>query len=103
LFERKKFMKKSLFILMTLFAVILVSCGSPAAPIEATAVPSETTTPVAVPTLDPAQPAAVVTSSGPAVCKAGSDPLPLPEITEEDWRVGPSDAKITILEYSDYQ
>jgi hypothetical protein len=56
-------MKKSLFILMTLFAVILVSCGSPAAPIEATAVPSETTTPVAVPTLDPAQPAAVVTSS----------------------------------------
>lgn len=95
-------MKRRLLILIVLGTMLLMSCKPTALAIEPTVVPSEPAVSAVVPTQQSTQPAAIV-NSGPATCKAGSDPLPLPEITEEDWSVGPSGAKISILEYSDYQ
>jgi len=86
-----------------LIAIIwIISSNKLQQPTEIASVPIQTTQPTAEITQVLTQPVAIV-NSGPATCKAGSDPLPLPEITDEDWSVGPSGAKISILEYGDFQ
>ena len=94
-------MKKALLFVLSLAALSLAACTPKAAPAAATAVPTASAVPAAG--AGTAQPAPIATSSGPAACKAGVDPLPLPEVTDDEWQQGPKDAKITILEYSDYQ
>jgi len=87
----------TLFILMV-FTLLLSACGQtgtlPSTPVT---LPTSTSTPLP--------------TSAPAECKVyPSFPTPdptfeslIPPITEKDWSIGPENAKITILEYSDFQ
>lgn len=88
-------MRKLLLPILLLAAVILAACA-PAA------TPAPTATPV------PTQPP--VPTSGPASCTVEST-LPKPDpadaarfapVTEKDWIQGSPDARITLLEYSDF-
>jgi protein-disulfide isomerase len=101
------------FIILVAISMVLAAC-----------IPSPTAAPTAVPVLPTAssataapvaaQPTAVPTL-GPAECKAGASAVPpataeqtalvanVPSVNDTDLVRGPSDATVTILEYSDYQ
>lgn len=103
-------MRKTLFSLTFVLALLLSACGQ-ASP---TATPSGSTsqgssgataTPGVQPTVD-------FQASGPAVCKVDaspftfpapvSGPVPFAPITDKDWIRGPETATLTIVEYSDF-
>ncbi|MDW8325977.1 MAG: hypothetical protein RMK99_05375 [Anaerolineales bacterium] len=84
---------KSLFALATAMAV-LAACA-PA------------TTPPPTPTLPPPSPTPLPPTTAPTAT-AALRPTPsgeslFPKVTADDWQLGPADARITIIEYGDYQ
>lgn len=103
--------------------LLLPACGAatpePTPSVEAEPLPEPTLTAEVVPTtaatvpaeLDAAPTPADFAASGPASCTVTTmipDPDPniaalFAPITEDDWVVGPPDAVVTILEYSDFQ
>lgn len=88
-------MKKSLILIITALVILLAACGSPQSTPE---LPTET-------------PQTIVTESVPATCTAVSVlPTPgpadisrFPLASESDWLVGPDNAVVTFIEYSDFQ
>jgi hypothetical protein len=94
-----------------LAAVLLAACT--AAPPAAVAPTFDTNAVVATalsqtqtagaPTVAPSQvvPTLEIKATGPATCSV--DTTTLPAVSKSDWSEGPEDAKITILEYSDFQ
>jgi cyclophilin family peptidyl-prolyl cis-trans isomerase/protein-disulfide isomerase len=96
------------FLFLILFLGLLLSACTP----------KNTNTTEATPVNDPvvataevnpeAQTGPAVVASGPAECRAVAmfseeEPVPLPEVTEDDWVLGNMDAPLTIIEYSDLQ
>lgn len=46
---------------------------------------------------------AAVVSSGSLEGPSGRSDIPAPPVTDSDWAVGPRDAKVTLIEYADFQ
>jgi len=107
---------KSKILIMLVLAALLLSACQPAQ----TATPSEETeatsaeTPLATDvTAEPPKATLPLAASGEPMngCRVtGSQLQPnptlvalFPAVSEEDWIIGPSDARVTILEYSDFQ
>ncbi|MBL8045384.1 MAG: hypothetical protein JNL09_02530 [Anaerolineales bacterium] len=65
-------------------------------------------TPVAAPTPTPLPPTATripptaAPTVAPTTAPGGPDSL-FPPITEAEWQVGPANARVTVIEYSDFQ
>lgn len=93
-------MKLRILFITLMVTLILAACKPAAAtpvasiPDESTAVPAQTDQPDAEPTI-------AFEASEPGTCV--SETLDLPEVTADDWILGSSDAKVTILVYSDFQ
>ena len=101
-------MKRILPIIIILTAVILTACGGAGQSPVNTATPVPTI-PVATPTELPLPTDIPVPTATPIPggCELTSilpeaDPA-FPPITDSDWQLGPKDATVTILEYSDFQ
>lgn len=98
-------MRKLRLLLPALLAVFVLAACSPQA-----AAPETAATPTNAPLLLPAA-AADFQASGPAKCTVVSlQPTPspteiavFPPVSELDWAEGPADAKVTIIEYSEFQ
>jgi hypothetical protein len=103
--------------IVLLAAVVLAAC-SPAAPattpVSSTVGVNPATLQVSTPVAAPPTSAAVAetpTQLPPATCaKADIIPQPnptvvalIPPVTDKDWTIGPATARISLLEYSDYQ
>ncbi len=85
-------MKRYLTIALVLVAVLAAACAPAATPVAPTAEP-----PTAAPTGEPT-PAAPAPTPGPTPdIEKVLNPQP------EDWSTGPADAKVTIIEWSDFQ
>jgi hypothetical protein len=103
----EKRMRKVILVLVMLVALVLVGCLP-----QAQASPTSTTTSVSHPAPTtvitvPAQ-ADILPASGCTVVTKKPTPGPTaetiyPPITSSDWSKGPESAKVTILEYSDFQ
>ncbi len=98
-------MNTKTILIPVLLTLLLTACGP-----QATAVPTAQPDPTQTPT--GSIPTAVIPTSGPAACVAQSGFLPTPDpttaaafppVSENDWSVGPEDARLTIIEYSDFQ
>lgn len=87
-------MRKLWFPITLLAALLLTACGQAAAP---AATPTPTLVPL--PTTIPAT--CTVEGSLPPVDPA--DAARFAPVTDADWVLGPKDAKVTLLEYSDFQ
>lgn len=117
-------MKKSYRIPMVLVAIMLVlsACkvNTPTAPAEPTPTNTVVATEAVVeatacPTPDPSEDLTLYDDNNKMVCTIYEGFFPeltaeqeaslavFPEIGEEDWSIGPEDAALTILEYSDFQ
>jgi PBP1b-binding outer membrane lipoprotein LpoB len=98
--------------LLLFLAVLLAACEGTAEPVvEDTPVPAVEATmppgPTAVPVDTPAEPPSVSTP-GCTVVPVSSEPDPMieelfPPVGENDWVKGLETARITIIEYSDFQ
>ncbi len=98
-------MKKDLPLLAMAFAFLLAACGQAATPVAQL-------TPTGAPTQGSESPTALIPTSGPAFCVAQTGVFPTPDPTlqaafppsaEGDWVSGEASAKLTIIEYSDFQ
>lgn len=81
----------------------IMALGAVAATVLAACAPS---TPAPTPTLTPLPPTAtpVPPTAVPTVQATASGPDSLfPPITNADWQSGPANARVTIIEYSDFQ
>jgi hypothetical protein len=126
-------MRKSIPIILALAALVLSAClpqtpanpansptadqanavTSPIAPpatlaVSPTAPQPDPTKPVSTAVLPVSTQAAVFPDSGCTVVTTKPTPGPTPEsiypaVTDKDWAKGPSDARVTIIEYSDFQ
>lgn len=115
-------MLKKLLIFAVLISVFLAACqsaaGSPTTQPSATAEPQEDTpTAASSPTVETAptatqeEPTEQVENPQEANCTVVSrQPTPgpteqsiIPPVSESDWTHGPEDAKVTIIEYGDFQ
>ncbi len=87
---------------LALAALVLAACGSLPAPAPSLTPPAPTPTlPPPTATSIPATATAVVI---PATLEATATPASLfPPITDADWQVGPANARVTVVEYGDYQ
>jgi hypothetical protein len=111
-------MRKHLPLAVLLLAAFLMGCGGPATPTDrpsdVVVEPTDTSVPTEVPTEVPSptigqesggEPTAA--SSEPAACVQASAEFPplqgLPPVSEEDHIKGSADARITLIEYSDFQ
>jgi hypothetical protein len=102
--------------LLLILAVLLTACGGTAAlpgedtpaPVVDTALPPSPTTPAAdTPAAPPASPP-VNSVAGCTVVSTVSEPDPMieelfPPVSANDWVKGPETARVTIIEYSDFQ
>ena len=102
-------MKKSFLILLLLLALSLAGC-LPQATASPTVAPTNTSAPQAVPTagLTIPEPASILPDSGCTVISKKPTPGPVaasiyPPVTAADHAKGPANAKVTIIEYSDFQ
>ncbi len=101
-------MKRILPIIIILAAAILTACGGAGqSPVNTATVPPTVTvvqpTTAAAPTQVPA-PTATPIPGGCMVSSILPEPDPaFPPVTDSDWQLGPKDAIVTILEYSDFQ
>ena len=93
---------------LTAAAMALTACGQPAAPsaplpTQASPPPAPTSTlPLPTPTSLPATVTpAVVVAPTPEV--TATEASLFPPITRADWQIGPANARVTIVEYGDYQ
>jgi hypothetical protein len=102
--------------LLLILAVLLTACGGTAAPAaEDTPVPAVDTPMPPSPTTPAADTPAAALASPPVSSVAGctvvstnSEPDPMieelfPPVSANDWVKGPETARITIIEYSDFQ
>ena len=93
-------MRKLWFSLTMIVVLLLTACG------QAAATPPQTSSTKAAPAA-----AASTARKEPAACTVASrkptggptEPSLFPVPTEQDWKIGPDDAKVTIIEYTDYQ
>ncbi len=98
-------MHKVWFSILILGAVVLSACTPAATP---AAVASATPLPAPSATAPAAQAGTAVVPAGDTMQCTLETILPTPEanrfapVTEKDWAQGPADAKITLLEYSDF-
>lgn len=97
-------MTRKILSLLFVFAWLLTAC-KPASSTQAP--PTETAAQLNQPT---AQATTVTQASQPGCTvvsrTAETDPTgdsPIPEISEQDWVIGPPDAYVTIIEYGDFQ
>lgn len=114
-------MKRFIALLVVIFAVMaLTACGSAATAVpteqlvqtEAAVTPQPTQEAAAQPTdnatqaasAQPAEAAYPTPNPNPTCVAAPIPTVPdLPEVTEDDWVRGPENAKITLIEYADFQ
>ena len=103
-------MKKILLPAVLILAILLSACNAASKPAEATAVPTTTPTEVATSGGDQTASGAAITSdANPCVpynllSQSLTTPFPgLPEVTDADYIVGPKDASITFMVYSEPQ
>ena len=91
----------------TLVAAVLLAAPATVAPTfdtkAAVATALSQTQTAGAPTVAPTQvvPTVEIKATGPSTCSV--DTSSFPAISKTDWSEGPEDAKITILEYSDFQ
>ena len=98
-------------VLITLIAVMLAGClpQAQAAPTStATLAPTTTSRPAPTVTLAVAEETPILLNSGCTVVTQKPTPGPtaesnFPPVSPSDWVRGPADAKVTIIEYSDFQ
>jgi protein-disulfide isomerase len=102
-------MRKSILLLLVLVSLLLTSC-LPQAQASPTPAATSTTNARPVPTVTLAIPtqAAFLPDSGCTVVTKKPTPGPTPAsiyppVTASDWVKGPASAKVTIIEYSDFQ
>lgn len=115
-------MKKQLTFLLVGLALVITGCAAqstpPATSLPATAEASEasptsamTASPVAeqpTATSNPATTAEIGPAAPPGCTVVSQDTAapedsPFPEISEQDWVLGPGDAYVSIIEYGDFQ
>ncbi len=107
-------MKKSVLLLVLGIAMlVLAACQSGAQPAAtATSVPPTATQVQPTPRAVPATPTKETAQNGeapPAGCTVVTRSIiptgesPFPAVTKDDWQLGPADAAVTIIEYSDFQ
>jgi hypothetical protein len=100
-------MRKSILLLLLLTAVLLVGC-LPQVQATPTSTPTTSARPAPTVVLSVPTQAALSPDSGCTVVTQKPTPGPtaesiFPPVTETDWVKGPADAKVTIIEYSDFQ
>ena len=108
-------MKSKILILVVLAALLLSACqpAQTSTPSEATEAASAEAPQAADVTAEPPKATLPLAASGEPMngCRVtGSQLQPnptlealFPAVSEEDWVIGPSDARVTILEFSDFQ
>ena len=95
-------MKKPFHYLALAVALSLTACGQASPPPTATSAPPPTATIAATPTAIPrtaAEPPTATSAPRPTAT-AGSLFSP---VTDADWQTGPAGARVTIVEYGDFQ
>ncbi|OGO48163.1 MAG: hypothetical protein A2W37_01135 [Chloroflexi bacterium RBG_16_63_12] len=98
---------KKLLLMIALTALVLAACGSQPASTSVPTQPALTPTPPP-PTATPFPPTATATVSPTAVVSptpevtATKDSL-FASVTHADWQTGPANARVTLVEYGDYQ
>jgi protein-disulfide isomerase len=100
-------MRKPIILLLLLAALVFTGClpQTQATPVTT---PTTITRPVSTSVVSVPTESALLPASGCTVVTQKPTPGPTaetvyPPITDADWVKGPSDAKVTILEYSDFQ
>lgn len=108
-FERYKRMRKVLPLILIVVALVLAACGGQSTATKWAPTSTKASAPAA-PTATLAQPTAAVAPTATALpngCQTVSllpEPDPaFPAVAKSDWVKGPETAKITILEFSDFQ
>ncbi|NJD60666.1 MAG: hypothetical protein C3F13_03125 [Anaerolineales bacterium] len=100
-------MRKFILFLLLLGAVVLAGCLPQTQAALPTATPTEPVKPAPNKALVLPTQAALFPDSGcTVVAKNPTSPTAepgYPPITDQDWTKGPADAKVTIVEYSDFQ
>mgnify|MGYP001829059125 FL=1 len=110
-------MLKNIVVLLVILSVFLAACSSAGTqlPTEPTAVEVESETAVTeippLPEVTPTSDNQQVTELAEANCTVISlQPTPgpteqslVPSVTNEDWTQGPADARVTFIEYGDFQ
>jgi hypothetical protein len=109
-------MVKKIFILSFILLFLLAACQSAAsspttdAPDQSSEAETNTELPP-LPEVSPTPPAEIVAAQGEANCTVvSSQPTPgpteqslVPPVDAADWAHGPADARVTIIEYGDFQ
>jgi len=98
---------KKLLLMIALTALVLAACGSPPTSTSVLTQPALTPTPPP-PTATPIPPAATATVSPTVVISptpevTATEASLFPPSTGADWQIGPANARVTIVEYGDYQ
>jgi hypothetical protein len=97
---------------LTAAAMALIACGQPAtpsAPVPTRASPPTTLTPAPLPaTITPLPPTVTAATAPtgivtPTLEVTATQASLFPPITAADWQIGPATARVTIIEYGDYQ
>lgn len=98
---------KTLLLMIALTALVLAACGSPPASTSVPTQPALTPTPPPLaatpipPTATATVSPTVVISPTPEVTATEASLFAL--VTNTDWQTGPANARVTLVEYGDYQ
>ncbi len=103
----EKQMRKIVVILLVLTSILLAGC-LPTAPASPTATATTASRPAPTVVLTVPTQGALLPDSGCTVISQKPTPGPtaasiFPPVSSTDWVKGPADAKVTIIEYSDFQ
>jgi protein-disulfide isomerase len=99
-------MRKTILIPLLLLSAFLLAACRGAATEEPTPVPADTAAPPPVQTQSSPQPAAPGAMAACTVVSQDEGPNIeeyFPAVSDADWVKGPADARVTIIEYSDFQ
>ncbi|MEI8131101.1 MAG: hypothetical protein WCG34_01625 [Leptolinea sp.] len=104
-------MRKTWISILLALIILITACSQQPTP-AATSIPTAAPTEQAPVAGEAAQPTAgIIPTSAPASCTLSSM-LPkvnselaaaIPQVSDRDWVIGPKDAKITFMEFSDFQ